>query len=189
MFVGRCSLTDDPFVKVMSAGSDDIGYPMEIDEMWCDASRHGDRNAISSSFATVMMREDQKDFKKYWHWTNLGYRAWQLRTHTEPKRASPCLAGGLQGATPDRLGSAGTGVHLVGPAMKYLFIQHIPGRMLETGAQNSAVYTIHLAPWLQNRHPKQRGLHNAFEAQNRHPKHKESALRYRVYRCVRDRRM
>ena len=65
VFEGQCSLTDDQFIRVMSAQSEDIGDTMEIDEIWCCASRLVDRNAIASSFAIAMMREDRVDFKKY----------------------------------------------------------------------------------------------------------------------------
>ena len=55
VFAGRCSLTGDQFVRAMSARADDIGDAMEVDEIWCSASRNMDRNAIASSFAIDMM--------------------------------------------------------------------------------------------------------------------------------------
>ena len=45
---GRRSLTNDQFVRIMSARDDDTGNPMEIGEMWCSASCNGDQNAVVS---------------------------------------------------------------------------------------------------------------------------------------------
>ena len=71
VFAGRCSLTDDQFIRVMSARVDDTGNPLEMDEMWCSASRQRDRNAVVESFTASMISEDQTVFKRYWHWTNM----------------------------------------------------------------------------------------------------------------------
>jgi len=71
LFAGQSSLTDDQFIRVLSARADDTGNPLEMDEIWCSASRLGDRNTVASTFTSAMMKEDQADFKRYWHWTNL----------------------------------------------------------------------------------------------------------------------
>ena len=71
VFAGQSSLTDDQIIRIMSARADDTGNPLEMDEIWCSASRLGDRNTVASTFTAAMMKEDQADFKRYWHWNNL----------------------------------------------------------------------------------------------------------------------
>ena len=60
---GQSSLTDDQFIRVMSAWADSTGNPLEIYEIWCSASRLGDRNTststVASTFTSAMMREGQ----------------------------------------------------------------------------------------------------------------------------------
>ena len=73
VFAVRCSLTDDQSIRVMSTRVDDTGNPMEMDKMWCSASRHGDGNAVVASFTASMMSEDQAVFKRHWHWTNMQF--------------------------------------------------------------------------------------------------------------------
>ena len=41
VFTGRHSLADEQFVRIISARADDTGNPLEIDEIWCGASRLG----------------------------------------------------------------------------------------------------------------------------------------------------
>ena len=73
VFAGRSSLTDDQFIRVVSARADGTGNPVEMDEIWCSASRLaiGDRNTAASSFTAAMIKEDQAEFKRHWHWTNM----------------------------------------------------------------------------------------------------------------------
>ena len=73
VFAGRSSLTDDQFIRVMSARADGTGNPMEMDGiiLWCNASHLGDRSTVASTSTAAMMKEDQAEFKRYWHWTNM----------------------------------------------------------------------------------------------------------------------
>ena len=64
VFTRRRSLTDDQFVKVMSAQADDIQWQPNGDRRDV-VLRVALGNAIASPFASAMMGEDQMEFKKY----------------------------------------------------------------------------------------------------------------------------